>query len=225
MRTIRRKWLRVLTGIVAVIVLLIAGIAIIVSQDRKAKQRSEEERLAFEIEHCMKDLSSGASDEIYLYGMHRTDDFLEHFRDMPEIHTVTLEDTDISEAGMVHIATMPNLESLAIEIADRIGNASLEAIAEHPHIEKLHLYNTHISDNGLAFLKSLPSLDTLWLHWSWRGDRPTDAGLVHLKELSNLKTLIIGGDWISASGVEQLRNALPQCDVRLQGWTPPRQQP
>jgi len=173
----------------------------------------------------MQDLTSGASNEIYLYGMRRTDELLERFRERTDVRSILLEDTDISDAGMAHIATMPNLKQLALTMADRVGDSGLAAIAGHKPLEKLWLYNTHISNDGLASLETFPGLSTLGLHWSWRGERPTDACVVYLKQLTNLKTLIIGGDWISASGIAQIRSALPQCDVKLQGWEPASEDP
>ncbi len=223
------RWIRVL-AYVLVGAAVVAGswsilIIAVVHQGRKAEQRSQEERLASEVARCMQDLTSGASNEIYLYGMRRTDELLEHFRERTDVRSILLEVTDISDAGMAHIATMPNLEQLALTVADRVGDSGLAAIAGHKRIEKLWLYNTHVSDGGLASLKSLPSLNTLGLNWSQRGERPTDACVVYLKQLTNLKTLIIGGDWISASGIAQIRSALPQCDVKLQGWEPASEDP
>jgi hypothetical protein len=46
------------------------------------------------------------------------------------------------------------------------------------------------------------------------GTQVTDAGMQHLKRLPKLRQLTIGKTRVTATGLEDLRQALPNCVIR-----------
>ena len=103
--------------------------------------------------------------------------------DQGEVVEVSLELTKITDAGLVHLKGLTNLQTLNLRF-------------------------TKVTDVGLEHLKGLTELQTLSLP-----GRITDAGLVHLKGLTNLQTLDLIGNNVTAAGVADLQKALPNCKI------------
>ena len=71
-----------------------------------------------------------------------------------------------------------------------------------------------MTDEGLAILKELPNLRSLTLFREAKRERTlTDAGLAHLRPLRNLESLRLTGGWASDSAVENLKQAMPHCQI------------
>lgn len=69
--------------------------------------------------------------------------------------------------------------------------------------------NTHIGDHTVALVSRLPHLAELDL----RDTAITSKAAGILREMQNLKSLDVSGTSISSSEVDQLRKALPNCEV------------
>ena len=72
------------------------------------------------------------------------------------------------------------------------------------------LIGSRIDDTELARLKVLTEVRTLTVG----GPGVTDAGLVHLSVLPGLRSLVLTGTQVTAEGVTQLKQALPNLEVR-----------
>ena len=107
-----------------------------------------------------------------------------HRNDQGEVVEVDLNFNDITDAGLVHLKGLPNLQNLS-------------------------LFRTKVTDAGLVHLKGLTSLQTLNLY----GTQITDAGLVHLKGLTGLQELYLFSTEITDAGVAELQKALPNCGI------------
>ena len=119
--------------------------------------------------------------------------------DAGEITRLNLEDTPITNARLVHLAGLTDLEYLGLS-RTRITDAGLVHLARLANLTKLTLGNTPITDAGLTHLKGLTNLQTLSLY----GTRITDAGLVHLTGLTNLQKLYLDGTRITDAGLVHL---------------------
>ena len=104
--------------------------------------------------------------------------------DQGQVIRVNLYATRITDAGLVHLKGLTNLERLLIG-----GN--------------------EINDTGLAHLKQLANLERLFLDKT----QITDVGLGHLKSLANLKTLGLAGTKVTDAGIAELQKALPNCKI------------
>lgn len=108
-----------------------------------------------------------------------------------QIYSLNLANTKITDAGLAHVASLPNLRVL-------------------------HLEKTGIGDAGLAHLKSLSNLEYLNLY----GTQVTDAGLANLEGLKNLKNLYLWQSQATDAGAQKLQAALPECKIDT-GWKEP----
>ena len=104
--------------------------------------------------------------------------------DQGEVVEVSLAGTKITDAELVHLKGLANLQSLT-------------------------LTRTEITDSGLVHFKGLPNLQTLYLS----GTKVTDTGLVHLKGMTNLEKLILYDAKVTDAGVADLQKALPNCKI------------
>jgi Leucine Rich repeat len=105
-----------------------------------------------------------------------------------------LMNTSVTDAGLRHLASLPNIHDLALGSADPLpGSAPLP---------------TQITDVGLVHLKGITSLRVLRL-----GDLPiTDAGLDAIKDLPNLGGLYLWGTKVQGDGLGRLKS-LPALAV------------
>jgi hypothetical protein len=69
--------------------------------------------------------------------------------------------------------------------------------------------NAHAHNRVLAMLYSFRKLRALDL----RDTRETDEGVRHIKVLKGLQQLDIRGTQITDNGLQELRRALPHCDI------------
>ncbi len=120
-----------------------------------------------------------------LYATELGDVGLEHFKELTELrHLMLFRDTQVTDVGVEHLKSLTKLEMLSLQA-------------------------TQLTDNGLEQLKGLTKLE--WLDLS--STRVTDAGLVHLKGLTRLERLDLSDTRVAEEGIEELRKALPNCEV------------
>ncbi|PHS04099.1 MAG: hypothetical protein COA78_17000 [Blastopirellula sp.] len=101
-----------------------------------------------------------------------------------EVIQVILSQTQVTDAGLVHLKGLNSLISLGLN-------------------------DTQITDAGLEHLKGLTSLNRLYLC----GTQVTDEGLVHLNGLTSLNDLHLRSTQITDAGLSELKAALPKCRI------------
>jgi Leucine-rich repeat (LRR) protein len=110
-----------------------------------------------------------------------TDETLPLLEGLSECEYLDLRDTQVTDAGLVHLKNARKLETLSL--------------------------GTGFTDAGMAHLSSLTNLR--WL--SLAGTQVTDTGLEQLKGMSHLKGLYLAGTQVSNEAVQRLEQALPTC--------------
>jgi hypothetical protein len=137
-----------------------------------------------------------------------TDAGLMHLKGMTNLETLDLHGTKVTDGGLVHLRGLNNLLSIDLRFIN-VTNAGLVHLKELTSLQTLKLHSTKVTNAGLVHLNKLTNLILLDL----RGTQVTDAGLVHLKGLSNLKTLGLFDSQVSAAGVADQQQALPHCVI------------
>ncbi|GAA4412630.1 ribonuclease inhibitor [Nibrella viscosa] len=94
-----------------------------------------------------------------------------------QIVWLKLGDTDITDATLVQVAKLKNLQKLHLE-QTKVTDAGLKNLKDLPHLEYINLYGTQVSDAGLRELSGLKNLRTIYL---WQ-TKVTDAGVAALKK-------------------------------------------
>ena len=118
----------------------------------------------------------GATDEDLLW-------ISSHF---PNLTSLRLSSNKITDAGILHLATLANLTSLDLGYTI-ITDAGLPHLASLTKLTLLDLWNTNITDAGVQHLASLKNLESLFL----ANTKITNAGLPHLATLTNLTSLAL----------------------------------
>lgn len=109
-------------------------------------------------------------------------------------------------------AILPKLSNQIVwlKLGDtEISDAALLSISKLKNLQKLHLEETKVTDAGLKQLKQLVNLEYLNLY----GTAITDAGLAELAGLKNLKTVYLWQTKVSEQGISALKKALPTLEV------------
>ena len=101
-----------------------------------------------------------------------------------QITWLDLSDTNITDAGLAHLASFKNLT-------------------------RLHLEKTKITDAGLSHLKDLENLSYLNLY----GTQVSDEGLKQLAGLKNLRTLYLWQTKVTPEGVQELQQKIPGLKI------------
>jgi hypothetical protein len=78
-----------------------------------------------------------------------------------------------------------------------------------PHTRSLQLDMTHVGDRTLASVRRMSGL----IHLSLFGTQITDEGLPNLYGLKKLTALDVRHTALTATGIAQLRAALPDCNI------------
>jgi hypothetical protein len=161
-----------------------------------------------------------------------TDADLASLSQLPELRTILLMSTAVTGRGAGKLQGLRRLRWLDFG-SSPVTDAGLEGCKGLKQLEMLGLGRTQVSDVGLAAIEGLVGLRTLWLE----DTQMTDAGLTHLTGLKNLERLYLDnthvtdaglkqlmglpqlkfvGLWntrVSEDGVNDLRRALPKCQV------------
>jgi hypothetical protein len=114
---------------------------------------------------------------------------------IPNLRTLDLADTDLTDMGMAHLPKFTNLTRLSLFYCN-ITNAGLCHLASMTSLEVLNLDSREISDAGLIHLHSLKNLKSLDIF----SGRITDAGCAHLALIRSLETLELCGGGIADFG-------------------------
>ncbi len=205
-------------GAIACVLLIATMVAIEISKQRAAAQR----RLQWVAER-KQSLLSGETDRLYFYDTERTDALLAEFVGMPEITDVGFELTDLTEEGVEPLVSLPNLRKLMLYGGrPRIGDKGLATVSGCEKLESLKLVNIDVTDRGLRVLRDMPSLKHLIVYRDTRRTTPlTDNAVSELRSLHDLETLDLGGGWLSKAAASELREALPNCRVTVDGQEQP----
>jgi serine/threonine-protein kinase len=142
-------------------------------------------------------------------GLKISDADLVHLEALPELEKLFLFDTPIGDAGLSHVRKMSHLKYLGLSKTG-VTNAGLEPLRALPQLEELWLDRTSIGNAGLSHLEGLTRLRRLHLG----GTRITDAGLPHLKGLVQLRVLELRETRIGG-GLRHLRGLIEMQSLDL----------
>jgi len=118
----------------------------------------------------------------------------------------------VSDAGLVRIARMKNLEKHVLSgslVTDK-GLAELKGLTK---LEDLFLEHTQVTDAGLEHLSGMTQLKWLWLS----DTQVTDAGLARLKGLKSLEMLLLENTKVTNAGLVHLQSLAKLNHLTLKG--------
>jgi hypothetical protein len=143
-----------------------------------------------------------ALEEINLDSCPVTDWAISHLAEnkvMPNLISLDLADTDLSDLGMVHIAKFNKLKRLSLFYCN-LTNTSLRHLSSLTDLEVLNLDSRDISDGGLFHLLGLQKLKSLDIF----SGRITDSGCSFISKIKSLDSLELCGGGVSDVGCSMI---------------------
>jgi len=127
---------------------------------------------------------------------------------------LSLENTTIGDAGLVHLRNLRKLEWLNL-YRSGIGNQGLKEIGRLKSLQHLPIGETKVTDAGLAHLSDMKQLVYIGL----RGNNVTDDGVKHVGKLARLKGLHLGETRVTDAGLSPLLGMLGLQQLWLNNTT------
>lgn len=137
------------------------------------------------------------------------DEHLEAIKGMPGLRILRVGETQISDAGLVHLTTLPDLDTLEVN-GCRITDDGMKALNQMPRLTWLDVSRTGISDKGLLAWKKPTNLRLLRASFN---PKLTDAALGGLVDLSDPQVLEFAGTNVTANGIGELKSKFPRCSI------------
>jgi internalin A len=120
---------------------------------------------------------------------------------LPDLDTLDLSLTHITDQGMQEIKDLPGITSLSLYFAEYVTDEGIAAIKGWKKLKKLNLHGTKVGDTGLEHIAGITTLESL----NVGSTLMTDVGLERLTNLTNLKELTMGGNELGDAGLQALR--------------------
>jgi serine/threonine protein kinase len=131
---------------------------------------------------------------------------------LAHLQHVYLGQAPITGLGLGHIATCPELVTLALD-STSVRDGDLGVLKNLKKLQNLSIHNTRTTDAAINHIWECPHLTQLDL--SLTGI--TDAGLKKLEGLAGLQFIQVYQTKVSAAGVNEFAAALPGCKIRWDG--------
>ena len=119
----------------------------------------------------------------------------------PELTSLNLSLTRVTDQGMQEIKGLKSVEDLDLTWAEYVTDEGLAAIKDWRKLKRLNVHGTKISDTTLDHIAGIISIETLNIGSAMI----TDVGLERLAVLTNLKSLTMGGNELGDAGLQALR--------------------
>jgi len=120
---------------------------------------------------------------------------------MPDLESLDLSHTRITDEGMLRLKDAPKIRDLNLFYAEWITDQGMTAIRNWKHLKRLNVRGTRISDGTLEIVSGMTGLESLDVaHTSI-----TDNGLDYLITLVNLKELSLGRGRLTNASLQVLK--------------------
>jgi internalin A len=138
---------------------------------------------------------------VNLRGTWVSDADLRQITELPDITSLDLSLTHITDQGMQEIKGLQKVEDLNLYFTEYVTDEGIAAIKDWKHLKRLNLHGTKVGDTGLEHIAGITSLESL----NVGSTLMTDVGLERLANLQNLRQLTMGGNELGDAGLQALR--------------------
>jgi internalin A len=120
---------------------------------------------------------------------------------LPDLSSLDLSLTHITDQGMQEIKNLRGITDLNLYFAEYVTDEGLAAIKDWKKLKRLNLHGTKAGDTALEHISGITALESL----NVGSTLMTDVGLERLTMLPNLKELTMGGNELGDAGLQALR--------------------
>jgi hypothetical protein len=138
---------------------------------------------------------------VSLRGSWVTDTDLRQLAEYPELTTLDLSLTHITDEGMAELKNFRNITDLNLYYSEYVTDQGVAAIKDWKTLKHLNLRGTKSSDTSLEHIAGITSIESLDVG----STQITDVGLERLTTLTHLKELRMGGNELGDAGLQALR--------------------
>lgn len=97
-------------------------------------------------------------ESIFFAGGTFNDEYIAQLKELKKLTSVTLNNTNIQDASLEVLATLPDLTTLDLRRNLKLNNNSLTILQKMPKIEKLYIHYNTFTNSGIAKLRKIPTL-------------------------------------------------------------------
>ena len=205
---IRRRWLRISTRTLLLIVLIISAVLGYFShrarkQEQLVRRLAAEQRASFGFRQDKSEIGSMIPESAIHAPKWLRDLVGDHaFATIYRVHT-----HKVSEEDLRLLSDFPTIEYLALD--EGVRDEGMRHVGRLRNLKELEVRSLHITDKTLSYLSRLRKLEHLRLD----GAQITDQGLKQLANLTSLKELSLGLTQVTADGVTWLRKRFPKASI------------
>lgn len=152
--------------------------------------------------------------------------------------TALIIGSDLSDKGLERLTPLKQLEELNLGTGARLTDDGARHLTEFKHLLRLILGRSPIGDAGLAHVGRLDGLQHLYLAGcpnltsqglaqltklpilrvlELQNTSLDDQAVPHLSKMASLRILALQGTKLTASGIDELKRALPKCAIFWDG--------
>ncbi|MDP9171872.1 MAG: hypothetical protein M3N54_14745 [Acidobacteriota bacterium] len=126
---------------------------------------------------------------------------LRRLNELPDLSSLDLSLTHITDQGMQEIKGLRGITELNLYFAEYVTDEGLAAIKDWKKLRRLNLHGTKAGDTALEHISGIAALEAL----NVGSTLMTDVGLERLTMLPHLKELTMGGNELGDAGLQALR--------------------
>ena len=127
------------------------------------------------------------------------------------LQIVSASNTNFGYQGFIFLKEFSTLEELEVS-GSSVTNGSMEGLKRLSKLRIVRLPDNQIGDDGVKDLSASKQLEILDLTGN---TAVSDATLTRLRTFKQLKQLNISGTLCTLKGIEALKKALPDCEIRF----------
>ncbi|MCL2744147.1 MAG: hypothetical protein FWE67_09870 [Planctomycetaceae bacterium] len=151
--------------------------------------------------------------ELTLSNTKITDAGLIHLTQLPKLKKIRLSKTAITDAGMNSLSKCEYLEDIDLS-QTKIGNLGVWELRALPRLKRFNLYLTFVTDSGIDSFQKGEHRSAAKIEWLNLDKCPiTDVCLLKLASLTNLSWMHLGGTAITDAGLAELAKLEPLKEV------------
>ncbi len=152
----------------------------------------------------------GELQSLSLVNSNVSDAGLKHVEKLPKLQELVLTSNKITDAGLIRFGRLSLLRNLDLSYNQLSGEGFVH-LGKLKNLESLTLRRTELDGSGLAALKELSGLKELEISYN----KIDDAGLANVKDLTQLESLVLSSNRFTDVGLEHLQGLTNLRNLQL----------
>lgn len=148
--------------------------------------------------------------QIQLNGTDVTDAGMEHLAEMKSLTLVNVENTQVGNEGLAQLLTLPNLGDLCLT-GSLVTDEGLRQLDSARKVWRLSIGGPNVTNESLKFVTGLKRLSGL----NVKSPHVTDSGIQTLGSVTTLRQVILTDTQVSRQTVDELKARHPNLRIAL----------